>query len=259
MTKTIDERLSNEPTEAVEAQAAEPAPEAPGTPEEAPSGPARDEHGRFAAKTGDEEQAQPAEPTPGNPIPDDQFKGYLTEKRKRQEAEERLSVLEQQLQQLQQPQEPPASPPSVWENEQAFGEHLTGQAVNRASFNARLDVSEMLADQAHEDFDEMKARFIAMMEQNPALQQQALAAKHPWEKAYQIAANAAKMEALGAVNVADLEAKIEARVREEMMGSSPVPQPQPTVPVSLTGERNVGSRSGPAWAGPKTLEERLRH
>lgn len=214
----------------------------------------RDEHGRFAAK-GVEEPAEPqgdADPVPPtDKLPKEDYKAIREEREKRQALEKELEALRNQIQQQ---QEPPAPPPSVWEDEQAWGAHLQQQAVGQASLNARLDMSEMLASQAHEDFDEMKDRFVQMMQANPALQQQALEAKHPWEKAYQIAKNAKAAEELGAVDVNDLREKLKAELLAEMQGSAPVA----SIPASLSGERSVAPRSGPAWTGPRPLTDLLR-
>jgi hypothetical protein len=49
-------------------------------------------------------------------------------------------------------QNPPAPPPSIWDDEQGFGQHIadqaTQQAVQQATFNARLDMSEMMVRMA---------------------------------------------------------------------------------------------------------------
>jgi hypothetical protein len=228
-----------------------PAPEPTPEPEANADGRPRDpETGKFV-KTGEEE------PTPGNPIPDDQFKGYLTEKRKRQDAEERAAELERQLQSIQQPQAQPAPPPSVWDDEQAYGQHLTGRAVSEASFNAQLNTSEMLCRDKFDDFDDKKAKFLEMAQANPVIVQQALADPHPWRRAYQIASNATRIEELGATDLDTLEAKLREKIMAEMQGSEPVRQQQ-SLPPTLTTERNVGVRTGPAWAGPPSLGELLR-
>jgi hypothetical protein len=101
----------------------------------------------------------------------------------------------------------------------------------------------------------MKTAFVEMAQQNPALAQQALADPDPWEKAYRIAKNAATMAELGATDIETLRAKIREELLAEQQAQPPAPQVQ--VPPSLTGERNVGSRTGPAWAGPRSLSELL--
>jgi hypothetical protein len=250
---SLDNILSDEP--AVEAPVVEAAPETPQETEEAPSGPERDEMGRFVSTKGVEETPETVPPT--DKLPQEEYKAIREEREKRQAAEARLAALEQQFQQLQQPKEPPPAPPNIWDDEQAALAHNRQQAVTEATFMARLDMSEMLASQAHEDFDAMKGKFIEMMNANPALQQEALSAKHPWEKAYQIAKNAASAAELGATNVEELEAKLREKIMAELQQGQTLVQPQVQLPPSLTGERNVGNRSGPAWTGPPPLEDLL--
>ena len=213
--------------------------------------PVRDEQGRFAPKGVEpQETAEPVPPTePVDKLPPEEFAGLKDERRKRQEAEQRAAALEQQLQSLQQP---PAPPPSIWEDEQGAFQHHADSIAAQASLNARLDMSEMLASQNHDDFDDMKAKFIEMMGMNPALQKQALEAKHPWEKAYQIAKNAATAAELGATNVAELEAKIEARIRGELAQAAPAQ----AIPTTLADAQS--GRTGHATApAPMTLKDIL--
>lgn len=224
----------------------------------------RDEKGRFAPKG--ENQGSTPEPVE-NEIPEDQFKGYLTEKKKRQEWEAKygalnseVETLKQQLQALQAPKEPEAPPPTIWDDEQGWQQHFGGQVVNtavqQATLNARLDMSEMLARQANPDFEEMKATFIELMQENPSLQKQAMEDPHPWNKAYQIAKNHKAMQELAAVDLTDLEAKIEARLREKLAAETPQQQqPQANLPTSLADAQS--SRAVNAAPGPISLEQIL--
>lgn len=215
----------------------------------------RDVSGRFASNETGVETQETADPVPPtNKLPQEDYKAIREEREKRQTLERELEALRKTVQSYQQPKEPAAPPPSVWEDEQAYGGHIVSTAVQQATFNAKLDMSEMMTRQANPDFEDMKAKFLEMASQNPSLQQQAIADPHPWNKAYQIAKNAAKMEALGAVDVSELETKIREQIMAEMQVN---PTPRQTVPASLTNERNVGTRSGPAWTGPKPLSELL--
>jgi hypothetical protein len=221
----------------------------------------RDENGRFAPKETGVEPAQVEEPAAeqvpptSEGLPPETFKGLKEEREKRQNLERELQTLREQLQSLQQPQEPPAPPPSVWEDENAYGGHLVTTAVQQATFNARLDMSEMMVRQANPDFEDMKAKFLQLAELNPSLRQQALADPHPWNKAYQIAKNAAMVEELGTTDINALKAKLREEIAAEMQATQPA---RSTIPPTLTGERNVGARSGPAWSGPPSLSELLR-
>ncbi len=231
----LDELLNKEPEAPVEAPAAvEPAA-------------VRDEQGRFV-KTGDEPQAtaEPVPPTAMVPLA-----AKTDEVRKRQRLEDEVQTLKQQLQALQAPAEPP---PSLWEDEQGwqkhFGSQVVSTAVQQATFNAKLDMSEMMVRQANPDFEEVKAEFLALAEKNPALAEQALSDPHPWNKAYTIAKNARTMQELGTTDLASIEAKLREKIMAELRAS-------PTPPPSLTTERSVGQRTPPAWAGHASLEDLL--
>lgn len=214
----------------------------------------RDESGRFAPKETGVEPQETADTVPptADKLPPETFKGLKEEREKRQALERELEAIKQQLQSR--PQEPPAPPPSVWEDEQAYGGHIVSTAVQQATFNARLDMSEMMVRQANPDFEDMKAKFLEMASQNPSLQQQALADPHPWQRAYTIAKNAAKMEALGAVDVSELEAKIRAELEAKYAAQ---PQATPTLPNSLADAQSARSTASQP-AGLLTLEDILR-
>lgn len=214
-------------------------------------------------QTGVEPQPEPSEAEEaeaGPPPADDAQKGLQAalsaERKKRQEIEAQVESLRREMQAK--PAEPAQPPPSLWEDDQAWQQHFGGQvvsqAVQQATLNARLDMSEMMARQANPDFEEMKAEFVKMMQENPVLQQQALGDPHPWQKAYQIAKNARTMQELGATDIQTLEAKIRDQIMAEMQA-----QPAATrIPPSLSTTRNVSSRNGPAWTGPKPLGDLLK-
>jgi len=245
---SLDDLLNGEPIDApVETETVE--------------GPARDEQGRFAAKeTGVEpEQAPEPNPEPVPPtdkLPKEEYKAIREEREKRQNLERELEALKRAIQEQQNPPEPP---PSVFEDEQGwqahFGNQVVSTAVQQATLNAKLDMSEMMVRQANPDFEEVKAEFLALAEQNPVLRHQALSDPHPWNKAYQIAKNHRAMQELGATNLDDLKAKIRDELMAEMQAN---PAPRASVPPSLASERNVGQRTGPSWSGPKSLSDLLR-
>lgn len=236
-------------------QPTEPANDEPQQPETI--GQPRDETGRFAPK-GVEEPQETAEVVPPttDKLPPETFKAVKEEREKRQAAEARLAALEAQFQSLQQPKEPPAPPPSIWEDDQAALSHTRDDAVaiavQQATLNSRLDMSEMMTRQANPDFEEMKAKFIEMAQMNPTLADQARADPHPWNKAYQIAKNAAKMEALGAVDVSEMEAKLREQIKAEMAQQPPAV----TLPTSLAGAQSSRS-SAAAPTGPLSLADIL--
>lgn len=64
-----------------------------------------------------------------------------------------------------------------------------------------------------------------------------------------------------AAKEAEIEARVEARLRQKLGippdgGQPPQTQTTPpvTMPTNMVGARNVGTRSGPAWAGPTPLD-----
>lgn len=238
----MDDFLGAEP----EAEAV-PAPEPEVTPEPKQE---RDEAGRFAK--GEKEEGAP--PAPEEKARTGQEAAIVAERRRRQEAEERAAQLQRQLEER---QNPPAPPPSMWEDEQGWQQHFGSQvvstAVQQATFNAKLDMSEMMARQAHPDFEDMKAEFITMMQENPALQQQALADPHPWNRAYQIAKNARTMKELGATDLESLKAQL----REQIMAEQQAQAPAINLPKTLAGEQSVRG-SVAANQGPPSLDSILK-
>lgn len=253
---SLDDILSDNEPEAA------PVAEQPQEPEAQAEGPARGPDGKFVAKqpeTGVDPQPDTdadTGPPPGK-LPQEEYKAIREEREKRQNLERELEALRNTVQQLQQPKEPPPPPPTIWEDEQGWQNHFGQQVVQQASLNATLNLSELLTRKEHTDFDDMKARFLSMAEQNPAIGEQALSDPDPWGKAYKIAKNAATMESLGATDLDAMRAKMREELLAELQqGQTPVPQ-APRLPPSLTGERNVGSRSGPAWAGPRSIDDLL--
>lgn len=215
-------------------------------------------------QTGVEPQPEPSqaeEVEAGPPPADDAQKGLQAalsaERKKRQEIEAQVEALRREMQAK--PAEPEQPPPSMWEDDQAWQQHFGGQvvsqAVQQATLNARLDMSEMMARQANPDFEDIKAEFLAMAQANPLIAQQALSDPHPWQKAYQIAKNARTMQELGATDIQTLEAKI----REQILAEQQAQQPAaPRIPPSLSSTRSVSSRNGPAWSGPPSLGDLLK-
>ena len=172
--------------------------------EEAPASQPRDESGRFAPKGEEKGVEQPQEAPQGDPqaqdpvpptdepkgLPKDVYEPLKAVRSENTELKNRLAALEQQLQSQQQPkqQEAPPPPPSVWEDDQAAFQHWARQtqqgAVQQATFEARMNMSEMMARQAYADFDEVWGPMNEFLVQNPSLIQQAQGSAHPWDAAY---------------------------------------------------------------------------
>ena len=239
------------------ADVSQPVTEAQPAPQEVPNAPARDESGRFAPK-GENVDAPPAS--------DDKSKGLeaaaVAERKKRQEVEQRyeadIAALRREIEAMKAPQQAPEPPPSIWEDDQAALGHWQNQAVStavqQATLNARLDMSEMLARQANPDFDEFKAEFLTMAQANPALAQQALTDAHPWQKAYQIAKNARAASELGATNIEELKAQLLEQLKAEMQQQAPV---APNIPRSLADAQSARASAQSAPGNPLSLQDIL--
>lgn len=253
MTEGLDDFLNTEPT-AVENETGQDtqteAVETPPETAEEPKGPVRDEKGRFASK-GETEAAPPAAVEP----PEVPVKALQEERRKRQELEARLAEYEARLNQ--QPQQPP---PSLWDDEQGWQQHFGGQVVNeavqQATLNARLDMSEMMVRQTHPDFEDKKAAFIDLMRETPGLQQKALADPHPWNFAYNYVANHQRMQELSATNVSDLEAKLREKIRADLEAEYAAKAPTPVIPDTLADAQSARGASVPHTV--PSLDEILR-
>lgn len=252
---SLNSILSDEPVADVVETTPEPVaePEATGRP--------RDENGKFVSTKGVEEPAEPQGEAdtvpPTDKLPKEDYKAIREEREKRQNLERELEALRNQINQLQTPQEPPAPPPSLWEDEQAWQVHLQQQVLAQADTLSRINASEMAARAQHNDFDEMYGLFNQMAQTNPAIVQQAMSDPHPWNAAYKIAKNYKSMQELAAVDVSDLREKLKAELLEELQQGQ-TPLRPPAVPASLTGERSVAPRTGPAWSGPRPLGDILR-
>lgn len=234
----LDEALNEEEATSVETVAEE---------TEQVAQPPRDETGKFAPK-GEDLSASPA------PVEDPPFDhaAVKAERQRRQDAERERDELRKQIEASQTPAEERVS---LWDDDakwqEQFGSEISNQAVSQATFNAKLDTSEMLARDKFDDFDARKEEFLALAKENPALTQQALQDPHPWRKAYQLAKSHATMTELGATDVESLRAKIREELEAEMAQKPPV-----QIPSSLAG--NQSSRgNNPDAPGPISLDQIL--
>lgn len=237
----LDEFLKgSEPVNAADPAPADPAPADPAPADPAPTadpapsadGRARGPDGKFISK-GDPQAAPPAAEEQHSIPP----KALQEERRKRQELEHQLAELTARLQQPQMP------PPSIWEDEQGWQQHFGGQvvseAVNAATLNARLDMSEMMVRQSHEDFEDKKAQFLEMMKETPGLQQKAIADPHPWNFAYNYVTNHQRMQELSATNVSELEAKLREQIRAELAAEQKPAAPSAQIPETLADAQSA--------------------
>jgi hypothetical protein len=250
MSDGLGDFLEGSEQPAVEAAVETPAPEAvvEAPPEKAER--ARGPDGKFVPK-GETEAAPPAVEEQHSIPP----KALQEERRKRQELEVQLAELRAQVQQPQQPA------PSIWEDEQGwqqhFGSEVVGTAVQQATLNARLDMSEMMVRQAHPDFEDKKATFLDLMRQTPGLQEKALAEPHPWQFAYSYVTNHQRMHELSATNVTELEAKLRAEIEAKLRAEIQPQQPAPTIPETLADAQSARGSTASAVSIP-SLDDILK-
>ena len=227
-------------------------------------GPARDESGRFASKgvEPEPEQETPVEepeagPPPAEPdkLPQEEYAVVRKIRDENKALKDQLDQLSRQIQAVQQPTEPQPEPPTLWEDENAWGGNLVNQAVQQSSYASKLQMSEMLAAQAIPDFQEVWEPMNRFLIENPAVAQKAASERHPWAFAYKAYKNAAVIQELAVTDIDSLKAKLREEVMAEFQAQAPAARPG--LPPTLSTERSSGSRTGPAWSGPKSMDDLL--
>jgi hypothetical protein len=231
---TAEIRQAN-PDEAVEQKGVEPAEEP--EPEQTP-----------------EPEPKPSEP-PSDKLPEDVYKPLKAVRDENKELKQRLDQLEQLRREADANKEPEKPKPTIWEDDQAwqqdFGGQVVSQAVQVASYENKLSTSEFYARKNLEGFEEKWDDLNSWLKENPAVAEKASADYDPWGFAFRQYKNQQDLADIG-----DVES-YKQRVREELMAELQQSQ-QPTVPPSLSTQRSVGSRGGPAWNGPKPLGDLLK-
>lgn len=251
MSKSMDELLDDEQEpEVAEAQAGPAAPE----PEAHP----RDESGKFAKKGVEPQAEQPAEvepPSTADQLPKDVYEPLRAVRDENKTLKDRLDALQKEIE-SRKPQPEPEPPATLWEDENKWGQQLVSTAVQQSTMGSRLMMSELLMEQQHEDFGTIKQQIFEYVGSNPAVNQQVAESQHPWMTAYRAFKNQQTMQELGATNLDELRAQIREQERQAILAEAQKQVPLETPP-TLSGERNMASRSGPAWAGPKSLSSML--
>ena len=252
--KSLDDILDgNDGPEVIEEQAQ---PEAEEQPESQP----RDETGKFASKGVEPEPQEEPEAVPptADKLPENVYKPLKAVRDENKALKDQLESLRKEIQANQQPKEPEAPPPSIWEDENAWAQHMGGQlvsqSVQQSVYQSRLQMSEMLMADQVEDFANIKDQLVEYVGSNPALNQQVAESTHPWRTAYQAFKNQQTMQELGATDLETLKAKMREELLAELQAGVPV---KPNAPPTLSNKRSVASRSGPAWSGPTSLDELL--
>ena len=263
----LEEFLSNEPeaVEAPEAAAetpvevvetpAEPVEEAKPETAERPRGP----DGKFISKAEATPVEAEAKPEPQEPQLD--HAALLGERRRRQEAEQRIAEYEARLAELQKPAPQPA--PDQWEDPEGHTRWLIEQArkeaaeaATQAAFETfqtqRIAMSAEEAKAKLPDYAEKMQVFEQMMQGNPQLLQELYRAPNPAEYAYNTAKTQIEINQYGG-----LDGLIAARVQDALKAQAPAAQPsQPPIPDSLASEQSA--RGSAVAYQPMSLEDLLK-
>jgi len=124
-----------------------------------------------------------------------------------------MQELKAQLHALQKPQEKEEEI-DVFEDPEKFEKNVLTKAENVA-LNNKFDMSEMLMQDKHEDYDEKADKFEAMVKETPSLFNNMIAAKNPAKFIYDHVVKTEKMQKFD--NVEDHEASIRADERAKLL------------------------------------------
>lgn len=222
----------------------------------------RDEQGRFAPQDAGETEPQAAEPVAeeGPPPSEPSEPGHVPiaalkdERAKRQQLEQQLAEYQAYIQQVQQQQFQPADPevdPIAYLKEQVQAEVMP--QVQQYALQFRVEMTEQLARQKWQDYDAKIELFKQEAASNPFLVEQVKQAPNPAEYAYNVASQIAVARQYGSEAPPSRE-ELEAKIRAEIMAEIGM-KPAQSAPTTLATQRSVGSRSGPAWSGPKAITD----
>lgn len=228
-----------EPQEAapVAAPASEPATE--------PKGDTPAEPTQAAAATG-----EPPAPGHEKSVP---LSALEAERKQRQDWKEKAIRLEEQLKAAQAPQ-----------GQQQAAQQPTQIPVEEALINERLNMSEMMLRQTHNDVDEKIDRFKQELDRNPALSADLRRQTHPYKWAYEYAARLQLMDEIGTDPNAyreKLKEQVKAELAQQVSATPEQPAaaaPAPRIPQSLATAHSVGARTAPSWTGPTPLDNILK-
>jgi hypothetical protein len=267
MGKTIDEMLTDAPAEApVAEEQAQPEVQTEAGPEtaERPRGP----DGKFISKeTGVETQEPPvAEPEPvppteqTNQLPPAEYAALKDERRKRQEAEARAQAIEAHYAQLSRQQQPQQPPVDFWDDPQSFmdqrfssmTEQLFQQWEQRQQVQ-RINASEEAARAKYADYSDAYSAFEHAVRLNPMLATELAQAPDPGEFAYRKGKTALEIQRVGSID--ELRAQIRAEVEAEARAA--IAPAKPVLPSTTAADTSIGARSGPAWSGPRPIDQLL--
>jgi hypothetical protein len=254
---------TDEPVEAVETEApeaeapAEPTEEQPAPTAERPRGP----DGKFIPKG----ETPATEPEDGaSPAPQEaplDHAALIGERRRRQEAEQRIAEYEARFAQMQQPQvqQAPQGAPDMFEDPEGYTRYVAAQAAEVARQEAygqfqyqRIDTAARQFAPTVPDYAEKVQVFQQMAQSNPALLQELFRANNPAEYAYNTAKTQLEISQYGG-----LEGLIKARVEEALKAQPPATPTAPS-PIPETLADAQSARGSSASFTVPTLDDILK-
>lgn len=185
----------------------------------------------------------------------------VTEFRKSNEALQRQ--VSELLQRVPVPKQEQAPPPDFYDNPAVATQHVVApqfEQINQTLLaNARLIAGMKYSD---DEVDTAEKAFIEAVQNrqlDPADYQKVVGSPNRYAAAVQWHKRQQAQAEIGpdpAAYRAKVEAEILAKhgIQPPANGQQQQPTPAPVMPSNLATARNVGNRSGPAWAGPQPLE-----
>lgn len=180
------------------------------------------------------------------------------ERSRRQEAEKRFNDLEQQIQTLQQSQtqneqdlEPEPDPYLDTENYLKTQLEKFQERFQTQNFETRVDISQEMMRQIHQDYDEVESVFVQAANQNPALAAQMMQHPNPAKFAYETGKSLKFQQEIGSDPEAyknNLRDKLKLEILEEFKAEqAKANQANASAqrPTSLADASSSGNRKGP--------------
>jgi hypothetical protein len=188
----------------------------------------------------------------------------------RQEIADRDSAWERRIAALMEAQKPKPEPqqkPDWFENPDAATQHAVQQSVDphfqrinqTLLANAQLVAGMKYGDDKVAEADQAFMQAVQSGKIDPADYQKVTTAPNIFAAAVQWHQREQAKAEIGD-DITAYRAKLEAELREKItaelqQGNGQQAHPAAVMPSNIAGARNVGSRSGPAWSGPPSLQD----
>jgi hypothetical protein len=161
------------------------------------------------------------------------------------------------------PKQEQAPAPDIFENPQAFVQHQVNEPLTELR-GGMMQLGQMMAGMKHGDdvvhaADKAFSEAVATRSIDPADYQRVMRSPNVYDAAVKWHKRQQALSEIGddpAAYRAKLEAEIRASLETGAQQQTEQAQQRPAVmPSNFAAARNVGSRSGPAWAGPTPLND----